>query len=193
MTLLEALTAAGGPTPSAYLGGAYVVRNGKVLLVNFYELIVKGNTDEDIPLLAGDTIYIPDDRDQRVFILGEVAKQSAVPIGNRLTLLEAIAMAGGFTRDAKKSAIMVMRGNLSAPEILQVDGEDLGPSVNIPLQRGDIIYVAQSGFASVEKIASRLSNILDPFYKLAKTVVWGDAAQDIVFSGADSRLVFEAD
>lgn len=193
MTLLEALTEAGGPMPSAYLGGAYVVRNGKVLLVNFYELIVNGDIDEDIPLLPGDTVYIPDDRDQRVFVLGEVTKQSAVPMGNRLTLLEAIAMAGGFTKDAKKSAIIVMRGNLSAPEILQVDGEVLGPSVNIPLQRGDIIYVAQSGFAGVEKIALRLSHILDPFYKLAKTVVWTDAAQDIVFSGADSRLVFEAD
>lgn len=194
MTLLEALTAAGGPMPSAYLGGAYVVRNGKVLLVNFYELVVRGNTDEDIPLLAGDTVYIPDDRDQRVFVLGEVGKQSAVPImGKGLTLLEAIAMAGGFTRDAKKSAIMVMRGNLSAPGILQVDGEDLGPSVNIRLQRGDIIYVAQSGFAGVEEIALRLSHILDPFYKLARTVVWGDAAQDVVFSGANSRFVFEAD
>jgi polysaccharide export outer membrane protein len=60
-TLVEAISAAGGVGPDAYLSGAYVVRDGEVLLINFYKLIEKGNTEENIPLASGDVIYIPDD------------------------------------------------------------------------------------------------------------------------------------
>jgi len=85
-SLLEAISAAGSVTPDAYLGGAYVVRDGKILLVNFFELIEKGNTEENIPLLSDDLIYIPNNKDQQVFVLGEVNKQAAIPMGDRLTL-----------------------------------------------------------------------------------------------------------
>jgi len=187
-TLLEAISAAGGIGPNAYLSGAYVVRAEKILLVNFVELIEKGNALENIPLLAGDTIYIPDNRDHKVFVLGEVNKQMAVPMRERMTLLEAITEAGGLTRDAKKNAILVMRGNLSEPEIMTIDGERMDIVAGIPLEPGDIVYVASSGFANVDRIAVRLSHILRPFYDLARTVVWGAAARD-VFRGGETRFV----
>jgi polysaccharide export outer membrane protein len=187
-SLLEAISSAGGITTDAYLGGAYVVRDGKILLVNFVELIASGNTEENIPLLPGDVIYIPDNKDQKVFVLGEVNKQAAIPLRDRMTLVEAIAEAGGFTRDAKKQAIMVMRGNLSEPEIIEIAGERMDVAAGIPLQPGDIVYVASSDFANVERIAVRLSHILGPFYDLARTVVWGAAARD-VFQGGETRFV----
>jgi len=37
-----------------------------------------------------------------------------------------------------------------------------------------------------------LSHILEPFYTLARTVVWGDAAIE-VFQGADSRFIIVDD
>jgi polysaccharide export outer membrane protein len=187
-SLLEAISAAGGITPHGNLGGAYVVREGKILLVNFVELIEQGNMEENIPLSAEDVIYIPDSRDQRVFVLGEVNNQSAVPIKHRLTLLQAITEAGGFTRDAKKNAILVMRGNLSQPEVMKVDAERLDIAAGLALEQGDIVYVASSSFANVEQIAVRLSHILRPFYDLARTIVWGSAARD-VFRGGETRFV----
>jgi polysaccharide export outer membrane protein len=187
-SLLEAISAAGGTTSHANLGGAYVVRDGKILLVNFVELIEQGNMGENIPLSPEDVIYIPDSRDQRVFVLGEVNKQSAIPIRHRITLLQAITEAGGFTRDAKKSAVLVMRGNLSEPEIMKVDAERMDMAAGLPLERGDIVYVASSAFANVEKIAVRLSHILGPFYDLARTMVWGAAAGDVL-EGGETKFV----
>jgi len=191
-SLLEAISAAGGITSDAYLGGAYVVRDGKILLVNFFELIEKGNTEENIPLLSNDVIYIPNNKDQKVFVLGEVNKQAAIPTGDRLTLLGAIAEAGGFTQDANKRSILVMRGNLSEPEIMKIDAKRMDLAANIPLQRGDVVYVASRAFADVERIAVRLSHILEPFYTLARTVVWGDAAIDVL-GGAESRFIIVED
>jgi polysaccharide export outer membrane protein len=179
-SLLEAVSSAGGITPDAYLGGSYVVRGGEVLLVNFFELIEKGNTAENIPLMPEDVIYIPDNRDQKVFVLGEVNKQSAVPIRERLMLLEAIAEAGGFTKDASKKAILVMRGNLSEPEIMKVDASRMDLVAGIPLQRGDIVYVASSAFANVERIAVRISHILRPFLQVARGIILGDTAIDVL-------------
>jgi polysaccharide export outer membrane protein len=187
-SLVEAISAAGGITSDAYLSGAYVVRDGKIVLVNFLQLIRNGNMEENIPLLPEDLIYIPDNKDQKVFVIGEVNRQAAVPIRERLSLLEAITEAGGFTRDAKKSSILVMRGNLSEPEIMKVDAERVDLVAGISLQQGDIVYVASSGFANVERIAVRLSHILEPFYNLARTVVWGAAARD-VFHGGETRFV----
>lgn len=189
-TLVEGLSRAGGITREAYLDGAYIVRQGKILLVNFYELIVKGNTDENIPLADGDLVYIPDNRDQKVYVLGEVNRQSAVSVRNGLNLLGAIAEAGGFTRDAKKNSLIVMRGNLSKPEIMKINVESMDPSVNITLERGDIIYVASSTIANVERMALRLYNILQPFYNVTRSVVWGNAAVGVM-EGKDSRLVIQ--
>jgi len=189
-TLLEAISAAGGVDDEAYLPGAYVVRDGKVLLVNFCELIEKGNTGEDIPLLPEDLIYIPDNRDQRVFVLGEVNNQKAVTLRENLNLLEAIVQAGGFTKDAKKDSVIIVRGNLSSPEIMKVNVEQPALGANIALRQGDIVYVATSSMAHVERIALRISHILQPFYNLARTVVWGDAAVG-VSEGKDSRFVIE--
>jgi polysaccharide export outer membrane protein len=179
-TLLEALSSAGGITPDAYLGGAYVVREGKILLVNFYELIEKGNTEENVPLLPGDVIYIPDNRDQRLFVLGEVNKQSAIPVQEEMTLLQAIAEVGGFTRDANKKSILILRGNLSEPEIMNIDATRMDVTANIPLKRGDIIYVASSAFADVEGIAVRISHILQPLLQVARGIILWDTAGDVL-------------
>jgi polysaccharide export outer membrane protein len=188
-SLLEAMASAGGLTPYADLQGAYVVRDGRIVLVNFYELISKGKMEENIPLLQEDLVFIPDNRDHKVFVLGEVNKQAAVPVGERLTLLEAIAEAGGFTRDASKGSVVVMRGNLSEPEIMKIDAERVEFVHDIPLQRGDIVYVPSTGFASVERVAMRLSHILEPLYRLTRTIVWGDAAVRIL-EGQESKLVW---
>jgi len=182
LTLLEAISAAGGATRDAYLSGAYVVREGKIMLVNFFKLIAKGNTNKNIPLLAGDAIYIPDSKDQKVFVLGEVNRQSAIPTTDTMTLLEAIAAAGGFTHDANRKSILVMRGNLSEPDVMQIDAERMDLVNNIPLQRGDIIYVASSSFADIERIAVRVAHILTPFLDVSRGIIYGDTAIDILKS-----------
>jgi polysaccharide export outer membrane protein len=187
-TLVEAISAAGGIAADAYLGGAYVVRDGEILLVNFFTLLEKGNMEENIPLAPNDVIYIPDNKEQRVFVIGEVNRQSAIPIGNGLTLLEAIAEAGGFTHDANKGAILVMRGNLSEPQLMRINAKQIGLTSNVSLQRGDIIYIASTAFADVERTALRISHILQPFLELARTVVWTDAAVEVI-GGRDPRFL----
>jgi polysaccharide export outer membrane protein len=189
-TLLEAISSAGGITADAYLDGAYLVRDGRIVLVNFSDLIRRGNTEENILLLLGDIIYIPDKNDQKVYILGEVNKQSAVPMREPLTLLEGITEAGGFTLNANKKSIVLLRGNLSEPEIITIDAKRILKeselAANIPLRRGDIVYVPSSLIADLERFAIRLSNILEPLLKIERGIILQDIARDVI-RGEDIR------
>jgi len=194
LTLLEAISAAEGIGPNAHLGGAYVVRDGRVLLVNFVELIEKGNTEENIFLAPGDLVYIPSNKNQKVYVLGEVNQQSAVPMGDDgITLFEAIAEAGGFTQDADKQSIIVMRGNLSEPEIWEINAQGMDVSVNVPLHRGDVVYVASSAFANVERLAVRLSHILQPFLQVTRGLILTDTAVDILQGDRGNTKVIVSD
>jgi polysaccharide biosynthesis/export protein len=63
MTVLQALTSAGGPTPYAKASKMYILRkeNGSQNKLAFnYKEVVKGrNTEQNIPLRPGDTVVVP--------------------------------------------------------------------------------------------------------------------------------------
>jgi len=73
----------------------------------------------------------------KVSVLGEVKNPGVYKIGNRATLLDAVAMAGGFTEYAKRDNITVIR---SMP-----DGEQKRFKLNvnqlIKNSKGDLFYV----------------------------------------------------
>ena len=71
------------------------------------------------------------------------------PMG--IDLLEAIAMAGGYTRIAAPERITVRRHGANGDEILKVDGKRLargggGANNNFKVQSGDTITVGESIF-----------------------------------------------
>ena len=79
--LLDVICAAGGVSvlqlqnekiDIADLDSAYIVRNDKLLPVDFNELIIKGNPLHNIIVQDKDYIYIPSLSSKQVFILGEV-------------------------------------------------------------------------------------------------------------------------
>ena len=81
----------------------------------------------------------------RIFVLGEVARPGVYPIDDSLTVLQALALAGGFTEFARKDELILVRGKgetqqkfpLSYREILRASGD----KYNLVLQRGDTLVV----------------------------------------------------
>lgn len=59
-TLINALTAAGGPTKNGSLRSIQVKRNGKTVeTVDLYDFFLKGDKSRDVRLQPGDTIFVP--------------------------------------------------------------------------------------------------------------------------------------
>ena len=57
----------------------------------------------------------------KISVLGEVRKPDVYRIKNRITVLDAIAMAGGFTDLARPNRVVVLRTTASGPERIRID------------------------------------------------------------------------
>lgn len=178
-TLLEAIAQAGGPgsqgeavpdqpagpgtvaaVPAARsyrpvaqlpdLRHSFVMREGRVLPVNFERLMQDGDPGQNIYLEAGDYIYLPAGASDEVYVLGSVSfpQPVAAPGGGALSLVAAVAGAGGTIKDAALTQVAIVRGSLAAPRIAIVDYKAIvqGKATDVRLEPGDIVYVPQSGF-----------------------------------------------
>lgn len=81
----------------------------------------------------------------RVFVVGKVARPGVYVMGQRLRVMQALAMAGGMTPFAKKDDIIIIREENGGQKVWQfdysdvADGEDLDQ--NIVLKPGDTVVV----------------------------------------------------
>lgn len=95
----------------------------------------------------------------RVFILGEVKKAQAVTLLGPTTALQAIAMAEGFDEEfANRSCVRVIRrGPDGNPLVLSLNANAIyaGQDQDLPLQRGDVIYVPATGNANWSRSAGQ--------------------------------------
>ncbi|MBI1893437.1 MAG: polysaccharide biosynthesis/export family protein [Candidatus Rokubacteria bacterium] len=146
LTLLQAVSLAGGPVPGADLEAAFVLRNGSVIPVNFTKLIQRADTTQNIKLQPHDTIVVP--LADVVYIQGEIKTPSAVKFTQDLTMLKAIAQAGGFTNVAASGRVGLVRGDGIKRENIKVNVDDMmkGTVPDMPLKPNDIIIVPQRLF-----------------------------------------------
>ncbi|MBI3196367.1 MAG: polysaccharide export protein [Rhodospirillales bacterium] len=73
------------------------------------------------------------------YILGEITKPGSFPYVNGINVVQAIAIAGGYTRRASKTRITVKRFNSPA-------GEEETVTEDSPIGPGDVIYVPERWF-----------------------------------------------
>ncbi len=149
------------PMEFADLEGAFVLRKRRFLDVEFKPIF---NGDEaacarnNILLLANDTVYIPSTAslDNKVFVLGEVSRPRVVRFGKTITLLEAVAEAGGLRMGARYRRALVVRGSLKDPAVSTFDLNAVrtGSAADTKLEPGDIVYVPKTALKSVNEIAS---------------------------------------
>ncbi len=78
----------------------------------------------------------------RVFVLGEVAKPGAYPMRGAMTIMQALAVAGGTTEFADKGDIVILRrGDAGAQTRLPVNLNDALRGDTIELVPGDTVVV----------------------------------------------------
>ena len=169
-TLLEALSLAGGTInlssfrqseafgasdELADLRRSFVLRQGKMLPVDFQRLIQMGDLSQNIYLQPDDFIYLPAATARQVYVLGAVTQPRAVPFKQGLTVAAAIASAYGTVTGAYLQHVAVVRGSLSHPRIAIVDYKYVirGKASDIALQPGDIVYVPFSPYRYLTKYA----------------------------------------
>ena len=109
--MLDLLIRAGGQVENARLERVEVIRrDGKKVVVNLSRAIFDADISQNLVLDDGDVIFVPLRASDRIFVVGEVARQGTFLVDERITVLQAIAMAGGFTTDANERRVFIFRG-----------------------------------------------------------------------------------
>lgn len=188
MTLIDAVSAAGGPASvnlmgtgrtgavsmasfttaddAADLNRAFVMRDGKMLRVNFERLLREGDLSQNIYLQPDDFVYLPSATIGSVHVLGAVNAPRAVEYTNRMTLLQAVAQAGGtLIRESYPSQVAIVRGSLAEPRIAVVDLTAIlrGTANDVLLEPQDIVYVPHSPYRVLTRL---LDNVLHTFVRV---------------------------
>jgi len=145
-TLMKFMTRFGN-YKGADLTRAYVMRDGKKLDVNFYDLLIKGDLSNDPLLKTEDIIYVPDLDANRIYIMGAVNAPKLTYHREGYKILDAILEAGGMTKFANENSVLVLRKG-SAPVTVRVKDlmKDGDLSQNIYLMPGDFIIVKEGIF-----------------------------------------------
>lgn len=150
-TLLQVIAQTGGLTPQA-MKEIFVYRMGQDgtqerFVINIEDLTINGNQELNIELLPKDVVSIPSDQTLSVFVYGEVNTPGAVTYlsSKKITLLQAIAQAGGTTEWAKKSKVMIKRKDAKTGKEIKIRA-NLKSMINnkvtdIYLEEGDVVIV----------------------------------------------------
>jgi polysaccharide export outer membrane protein len=91
------------------------------------------------------TVHVRSPLSKRFYILGEVVNTGEYPLVKHLTVLQAFALAGGFTEWASKKEILLLRNIDGKDKIYRINYKDITKgkdfSQNIKLKADDTIIV----------------------------------------------------
>jgi polysaccharide export outer membrane protein len=148
LTLLQAISLAGGLAPAADLESSFVLRGEERIPIDFVRLVQKGDISQNIRLRPGDTIVVP--VADVVYVQGEVKSPGALKFTRDLTIVKAIAQSGGFTPLAAGKKVTLLRGNGSKKESIRVNVNEMmsdpEKASDLPLKPNDIVIVPQRLF-----------------------------------------------
>jgi len=167
-TVTTALFAAGGVQPIGSLRTVQVKRQGEtVRTFDLYDLLMRGDSANDIKLLPGDVVFIPP-VGPTVALDGEVQRPAIYELKDRDTVANLIQMGGGLTPNADDGSAALLRVNAQQQRIVM----DVNPSTplgaSLPLRNGDALHVA--------RLRPQLDSgvILQGYVYRSKYVAWHD-------------------
>lgn len=162
-SILEAIAMAQGIQVGTVRGSAFeladfersfVARHGKKLDVNLASLYYEGDFSQNAYLEPDDYIYVASNLDNEIYVLGSVNDAGRRKMPVKLTITQAIGEAGGFSDEAFRMRVLLIRGSIHNPEtqIVNVKAILTGKEPDIELQNKDIIFVAKRPFEMVERV-----------------------------------------
>ena len=148
-TISNALFVSGGVNEIGSLRNIQLKRNGKAIhTFDLYDLLLKGDTSQDMRLQAGDAIFIPVIK-KTVRMQGSVRRPALYELKDGETLGELINHSGGFASESlpKGAEINRLNKDLGVREIKKINAST---SLDLPMFDGDIINIP--GITALDEI-----------------------------------------
>ncbi|OGR85663.1 MAG: hypothetical protein A2901_07805 [Elusimicrobia bacterium RIFCSPLOWO2_01_FULL_54_10] len=154
MTVLKAISTAGGFAKNGSFGRGKLMRQGRNGAQTTHKLVIKGISDDpsndaNRRLEPGDTLVILEDK---FFVYGDVSNPGTYSMEENVTALKAISMVGGFTKNGPSSRVRVLRPKKNESDYetfnVNIKGIMAGTSddTNMMLEPGDTVVVSEDKF-----------------------------------------------
>ncbi|HWI83890.1 polysaccharide biosynthesis/export family protein [Ramlibacter sp.] len=147
MTLPEAINRAGGVTPNGDRSFVTITRNNQTSRINLMQLQELGVNPNRILLQNGDLVTVRNRDENKVYVMGEIAKPSALVMHNgRLSLNQALGEAGGPNlATANPGQIYVIRNTAQgSPAVYHLNASTpsaLALADTFALRPRDVVYI----------------------------------------------------
>ena len=178
VNLLQGVSFGSGFDANADLSSARLLRGNRIVPVDIYSLLHDGDQRQNVWLYPGDTVYIPDNSIQNVFVFGAVKTPGPVPIKNgHISLHQAVASVGGLgeTSSYDKNIRIIRSLTPTRGELIVVDIDKVlaGEAVSFQLNNGDVVYIPRSRIGDWNQAISEVlptlqlfGAILNPFVQM---------------------------
>ncbi len=159
----DALALGGGIADDAMPQSAVLMSgDGESRPINVEAILQAQESAEDPALRDGDTIVVPR-ATERVAVVGMVIRPGPMLLEPRMTLMEAIAAAGGWHEEAHPEKTVLWRQGGDGPEMRQINAEKLlrgaAGAENPALTGGDIIYVPRDPSMTTDELSRLLLGV----------------------------------
>ncbi len=161
-TLLDAIARAGGlelaggtgtTEELADLSRSILVRDGKILPIDFEALVRGGDVRYNVYVKDQDVIFLPPKSTKEILVLGHVGTPKATGWREGMGLVGAIAEARGTKPGAYVQRVLLVRDSFTRPRVavLNLDSISKGKQSDVAVLPGDIIWVPRGPWERIER------------------------------------------
>ncbi len=200
-TASKAVVMAGGASPMADLGRAYILRDGAQVELELRPLLAPREAPEDAeavdsPVEPGDVVVVPEQRP--IFVIGAVRTPGAVSPTQADSVSRAIVLAGGLAEDADKTEAYVLREGQQINVDLAALFDEADSSADVPLEPQDALIIPRRPqvFHVVGEVArpgtyalETAPTLLDAWALVGGPTLWANSSQAVLLRGEETETV----